>query len=181
MILVETKLKGAYVVELEKREDHRGFFARSWDGNILEQHGLFGRVIQQNIAFSKLKGTIRGLHYQRAPHEETKYVRCTRGRIFDVIVDLRPDSETFKQWLGMDLTADGSQVLYVPRGFAQGFQALEDDSEIMYLTSEVYTPHAEAGVRHNDPSIGIEWPLPVSNISEKDLSWPDFPEDPHHG
>lgn len=174
MIFIETKLKGAYIVELKKREDHRGFFARGWDGNIFEQHGLVGRVIQQNIAFSKIKGTIRGLHYQMAPHQETKFVRCTRGSIFDVIVDLRPDSATFKQWLGVKLTMDEDQLLYVPKDFAQGFQALEDNSEIMYLVSEVYTPAAEAGIRYNDPAIGIEWPLPVSMITEKDANLPVF-------
>ena len=174
MIFVETKLKGAYIVELEKREDHRGFFARSWDTNIFEQHGLVGRVVQQNIGFSKITGTIRGLHYQKAPHQETKLVRCTRGAIFDVIVDLRPDSETFQQWLGVKLTMDDNRLLYVPKDFAQGFQSLEDNSEIMYLVSEVYTPAAEAGIRYNDPSIGIEWPLPVSMITEKDANLPDF-------
>ncbi|MGZ9226870.1 MAG: dTDP-4-dehydrorhamnose 3,5-epimerase family protein, partial [Anaerolineales bacterium] len=137
-------------------------------------HGLIGDVVQQNIGFSKVKGTIRGLHYQKAPHQETKYVRCTRGAVFDVIVDLRPDSATFKQWLGVTLTQDDYRVLYVPKDFAQGFQALEDNSEIMYLVSEVYTPGAEGGIRYNDPSIGIEWALPVSMISEKDVSWPDF-------
>lgn len=174
MIFVETKLKGAYVVELEKREDSRGFFTRGWDGNILEQHGLVGSVIQQNIAFSKTKGTIRGLHYQKAPHQETKFIRCTRGSIFDVIVDLRPDSATYKNWFGVQLTQDEYKVLYVPKDFAHGFQSLVDNSEIMYLVSEAYTPAAEAGVRYNDSSIGVEWPLPVSVISEKDASWPDF-------
>jgi dTDP-4-dehydrorhamnose 3,5-epimerase len=174
VIFVETQLKGAYIIELEKREDHRGFFARGWDENIFIQHGLIGDVTQQNIAFSKKEGTIRGLHYQKAPHQETKVVRCTRGTIFDVIVDLRPNSATFKQWLGVKLAADDYRVLYVPKDFAQGFQSLEDNSEIMYLVSEVYTPSAEAGIRYNDPSIGIEWPLPVSMITEKDTNWPDF-------
>jgi dTDP-4-dehydrorhamnose 3,5-epimerase len=171
---VETKLKGVYLVELEKREDNRGFFARGWDKSILEQHGLIGGVLQQNIAFSKFKGTVRGPHYQKAPHEETKFVRCTRGAVFDVTVDLRPDSETFQQWLGVTLTMDDYKVLYVPKGCAHGFQSLEDNSEIMYLVSEVYTPTAEAGIRYDDPCIGIEWPLPVSMVSEKDSSWPDF-------
>lgn len=174
MIFVETKLKGAYIVELEKREDHRGFFARSWDANIFEQHGLVGKVVQQNIGFSKIKGTIRGLHYQKAPHQETKFVRCTRGAIFDVMVDLRPDSATFQQWLGVKLTMDDNRLLYVPKDFAQGFQSLEDNSEIMYLVSEVYTPAAEAGIRYNDPAIGIQWPLAVSMITEKDANLPDF-------
>lgn len=174
MILVETKLKGAYIIELEKREDNRGFFARSWDGGLLEQHGLIGNVIQQNITFSKYKGTIRGLHYQKPPYQEMKYVRCTRGSIFDVIVDLRQDSPTYKQWLGVKLSMDDYRVLYVPKDFAQGFQSLEDNSEMTYLVSEVYTPLSEAGIRYNDPSIQVDWPLPVTMISEKDKNWPDF-------
>lgn len=174
MILIETKLKGAFIIELEKREDNRGFFARGWDGKLLEQHGLIGNVVQQNIAFSKFKGTIRGLHYQKPPYQEMKYVRCTRGSIFDVIVDLRPDSPTYKQWLGVNLSMDDYRVLYVPKDFAQGFQSLEDNSEIMYLVSEMYTPPSEAGIRYNDPSIKVDWPLPVSMISEKDQNWPDF-------
>lgn len=174
MILVETKLKGAYIIELEKREDNRGFFARSWDGGLLEQHGLIGNVIQQNITFSKYKGTIRGLHYQKPPYQEMKYVRCTRGSIFDVIVDLRQDSPTYKQWLGVKLSMDDYRVLYVPKDFAQGFQSLEDNSEMTYLVSEVYTPPSEAGIRYNDPSIQVDWPLPVTMISEKDKNWPDF-------
>jgi dTDP-4-dehydrorhamnose 3,5-epimerase len=171
---VETKLKGAYIVELKKHVDQRGFFARGWDRNLLEQQGLIGNVTQQNIAFSKVKGTIRGIHYQKAPHQEVKFVRCTRGSVFDVIVDLRPDSPTFKQWLGVTLTMDDYRLLYMPKDFAHGFQALEDDSEIMYLVSEPYTPAAEAGIRYNDPGIHVDWPLPVSMVSEKDTSWPDF-------
>lgn len=174
MIFVETKLKGAYVIELKKHEDNRGFFARGWDQTILEQQGLIGSVTQQNIAFSKTKGTVRGLHYQKAPHQETKFIRCTRGAVFDVIVDLRPDSPTYKQWLGLTLSMDDYRALYMPKDFAHGFQALEDNSEIMYLVSEPYTPDFEAGIRFNDPSLSVEWPLPVTMISEKDMSWPDF-------
>lgn len=174
MNFVETRLKGAYIVKLKKHEDNRGFFARGWDKGLLEQQGLIGSVTQQNIAFSKVKGTVRGLHYQKAPHQETKFVRCTRGSVFDVIVDLRPDSPTFKHWLGVTLTMDDYQVLYMPKDFAHGFQALEDNSEIMYLVSEPYTPAAEAGIRYNDPVIHVDWPLPVTMVSEKDASWPDF-------
>jgi dTDP-4-dehydrorhamnose 3,5-epimerase len=174
VIFFETKLKGAYLVELKKHEDNRGFFARGWDQTLLEQQGLIGNVTQQNIAFSKTKGTVRGLHYQRTPHQETKFIRCTRGAVFDVIVDLRPDSPTYKQWLGMTLSMDDYRVLYMPKDFAHGFQALEDNSEIMYLVSEPYAPAFEAGIRYNDPSIRVEWPMPVTMISEKDMSWPDF-------
>lgn len=175
MIFIETKLKGAYVIELEKLEDQRGFFARTWDGKEFEQRGLVGKAAQQSISFNNSIGTIRGMHYQKAPYQETKLVRCTRGGKFDVIIDLRPKSPTFKRWLGIELTADNYRMLYVPYGFAHGFQTLREDTEVIYLMSEVYNPEAEVGLRYNDPAIGIEWPLPVTAVSEKDLNWPDFP------
>jgi len=175
MIFIETKLKGAYVIELEKLEDQRGFFARTWDGKEFEQRGLVGKAAQQSISFNNSIGTIRGMHYQKAPYQETKLVRCTRGGKFDVIIDLRPKSPTFKRWFGIELTADNHRMLYVPYGFAHGFQTLREDTEVIYLMSEVYNPEAEVGLRYNDPAIGIEWPLPVTAVSEKDLNWPDFP------
>jgi dTDP-4-dehydrorhamnose 3,5-epimerase len=174
MIFIETKLKGAYIIELERREDHRGFFARTWDSREFEERGLVGKAVEQSLSFNKARGTIRGMHYQKDPYQETKLIRCTRGGIFDVIIDLRPASPTFKQWMGIELTTVNYRMLYVPKDFAHGFQSLEDDSEIIYLMSEVYTPTAGAGIRYNDPSIGIEWPLPVSVIAEKDTKWPDF-------
>ncbi|MBT3313780.1 MAG: dTDP-4-dehydrorhamnose 3,5-epimerase [Anaerolineae bacterium] len=174
MIFREMKLKGAYIIELEPHQDKRGFFARSWDGNIFGEHGLSGQVIQQNISFNKKKGTMRGMHYQAPPYQETKLVRCVRGRIFDVIVDLRPDSPTFKEWLGVELQSSIYQALYVPKDFAHGFLTLEDNTEVTYLVTEVYTPEAERGLRYNDPEIGIKWPSAVKQISEKDASWPNF-------
>lgn len=174
MRFIETNLKGAYIIELERREDQRGFFARVWDDRIFEEQGLVGHVVQQNASFSRLAGTIRGMHYQKAPYQETKLIRCTRGRIFDVIVDLRPASSTFKQWLGVELTLDNDRMLYVPKDFAHGFQTLENETEVTYLVSETYHPEAEMGLRYNDPAIGMEWPLPMKSISEKDAGWPDF-------
>jgi len=174
MIFIETKLKGAYIIELEKREDHRGFFARTWDGSEFEERGLVGRVVQQSISFNNASGTVRGMHYQKAPYQETKLIRCTRGGIFDVIIDLRPVSPTFKQWLGIELTADNFRMLYVPKDFAHGFQTLQTETEVTYLISEAHHPEAEAALRYNDPVIGIEWPLPVKIVSEKDANRPDF-------
>lgn len=174
MIFVETKLKGAYIVELEKREDHRGFFARTWDGRIFEERGLVGNVVQQNVSLTETPGTIRGVHYQKAPYQETKLIRCTRGEIFDVIIDLRPASPTFKEWLGVELTANNYRMLYVPQDFAHGFQTLQEKTEVTYLVSAAYHPEAEAGIRYNDPTFGIEWTLPIKSVSRKDASWPDF-------
>jgi dTDP-4-dehydrorhamnose 3,5-epimerase len=174
MLFIETRLKGAYIIELEKREDARGFFARTWDGKIFEEHGLVGTVVQQNASFTRGVGTIRGMHYQKAPYQETKLIRCTRGEIFDVIVDLRPASPTFKEWLGIELTEKNYRMLYVPKDFAHGFQTLQENTEVTYLVSEAYHPEAEAGLRYNDPAIGIDWPLPIKSVSEKDANWPDF-------
>jgi len=174
MIFKETKLKDAYVIEIEKLEDRRGFFARAWCQREFEAHGLVSRVVQANISYNRKKGTLRGLHYQVAPYAETKLVRCTRGAIYDVIVDLRPDSPTYMQWLGVELTAENYKMLYVPEGFAHGFQTLTDETEVTYQVSQFYTPGAEGGVRYNDPAFGIEWPLTVQVISDKDQNWPDY-------
>lgn len=174
MIFTETKLSGAFIIELEKHEDSRGFFARSWDGNIFKEHGLVSEVIQQNTSFTIHKGTVRGMHYQVAPHQETKLIKCLRGAIYDVIIDLRPDSATYMQWSGIELSAENYKMIYVPKDFAHGFQTLEKDTLATYLVTEIYTPHAERGIRYNDPAIGIEWPLPVSFISNKDANLPDF-------
>ncbi len=174
MILTETKLPGAYLIDIEKREDERGFFARSWCQKEFEAHGLVPRVTQANISFNKYKGTLRGMHYQAAPFAETKLVRCTRGAIYDVIVDLRPDSPTCMQWLGVELTAENYKMLYVPEGFAHGFQTLIDNTEATYQVSQFYTPEAEGGLRYNDPTFNIDWPLEVQVISDKDRNWPDF-------
>ncbi len=174
MRFVETPVKGAYVIDLEPVQDARGFFARAWCQNELESRGLVGRVAQSNLSFNVAKGTLRGLHYQVAPHEEVKFIRCIAGSIFDVIVDLRPDSPTFRAWFGVELSAENRKMLYVPKGFAHGYQTLVDLAEVFYLTSEFYAPKHERGVRWNDPAFGICWPLPPVAISARDQAFPDF-------
>jgi dTDP-4-dehydrorhamnose 3,5-epimerase len=174
VIFNETKLKAAFAIELQKQEDERGFFARSWCQQDFAEHGLNPKLVQCNISFNQLKGTLRGMHYQVAPHEEAKLVRCTRGALYDVIVDLRPASPTFKQWLGIELTAENHRMLYIPEGFAHGFQTLEDDTEVFYQMSEFYHPECARGVRWNDPAFNILWPVEEKIISAKDNSYPDF-------
>ena len=180
MIFTETKLKGAYVVELEPLQDERGFFARSFCQNEFEEHGLNPRIVQCNISYNKKKGTLRGMHYQAAPHEEAKIVSCIRGAIYDVIIDLRQNSPTHCQWFAVELTAHSSpltapyKMLYIPEGFAHGFQTLEDNTVVFYQMSEFYHPECARGVRWDDPAFGIEWPLPNPILSAKDLSYPDF-------
>lgn len=180
MIFHKLKLEGAYRIDLEPREDERGFFARAWCQREFAEYGLETRIVQSNLSYNRHKGTLRGMHYQAPPYEEVKLVRCIRGSIFDVIIDLRPGSPTFKQWVGVELTATNRQMLYVPKGFAHGFQTLEDDTEVFYHVSEFYTPGAERGVRWNDPQFGIEWPAVEKRIlSPKDQSWPDFVPERH--
>ena len=174
MIFSETELPGAFVIDLEKIEDERGFFARAWCQRELRDHGLESRIAQCNMSFNKRKGTLRGMHFQRPPHEEVKLIRCIRGALYDVIIDLRPESAAYKRWIGAELTAENRRMLYVPRGFAHGFQTLEEDTETFYMVSEFYTPGAESGVRWDDPSFGIDWPLRPSEISDKDQQWTDF-------
>ncbi len=177
MDFTETPLKGAFLIHLRKIEDHRGFFARGWCDQELADHGLNPRIVQLNIGFSHVKGTLRGLHYQHAPHQEAKLVRCTRGAIFDVIVDLRPDSPTRGQWFGAELTERNALMLYAPEGFAHGYQTLADATEAYYMTSAPYAASAARGVRYDDPAFGIVWPLPVSAISDADRQWPDYRPD----
>lgn len=172
MTFTETKLKGAFVVDLEPRSDSRGFFARSFCQHEFEAHGLKPLIAQANISFNYRKGTVRGLHFQHPPHAETKFVRCSRGAILDVIVDLRPESPTYLQHVGVELTADNRRGLYVPERFAHGYQVLEDNTETTYQVGEFYTPAAEGGLRYNDPRLAIAWPLPVSDVSDKDQAWP---------
>jgi dTDP-4-dehydrorhamnose 3,5-epimerase len=175
VIFEQTRLPGLFVVELERREDERGYFARAWCANEFAEHGLTNRVVQANVSRNPRVGTLRGMHFQREPHAEAKLVRCTQGAIYDVAVDLRPGSETFKQWLGVELTAENGRALFVPEGFAHGYQTLTADSEVFYQVSEFYTPSAEGGVRWNDPAFGIGWPDPDNAfLSDKDRSWPDF-------
>jgi dTDP-4-dehydrorhamnose 3,5-epimerase len=174
MEFTATKLNGAFLVRLKKIEDNRGYFARGWCRDEFTKHGLNPGMLQLNVAFSHRKGTLRGLHFQEKPHEEAKFVRCTRGAIYDVIVDLRPDSPTCGQWIGTELTADNGVMVYAPEGFAHGYQTLTDSAEMYYMTSEVYVPHAAKGILYSDPELGIEWPLPVEVISEQDRKWPHY-------
>jgi len=172
MIFRETTLKGAFVIEVEKFGDKRGFFARAWSRKEVEANGLISRVAETNISFSKRRGTLRGMHYQIAPYEQVKLVRCTAGAIYDVIIDMRLDSPTYRKWTGVELTAENYRMLYVPEHFAHGFQTLEDDTEVTYQVSQFYSPESERGVRYNDPAFQVEWPRPVEVISEKDTAWP---------
>jgi dTDP-4-dehydrorhamnose 3,5-epimerase len=172
MIFTETKLAGAYIVDLEPRSDERGFFARAFCGNEFGDHNMKTTVAQANMSFNYNKGTLRGMHYQVPPAAETKFIRCVRGGIYDVIVDMRPESPTFLQHIGVELTADNRRALYIPEMFAHGFQTLSDDTEVLYLVGEFYTPGYERGLRYDDPALKLEWPLPVSVISEKDANWP---------
>jgi dTDP-4-dehydrorhamnose 3,5-epimerase len=168
----ELNLKGAYLVTLELLSDARGFFARTWDEGEFGAHGLEVRVVQCNVSFNVKRGTVRGMHYQRPPHEEVKLVRCTRGRIFDVVVDLRPGSPTRLRWEGVELTAENRSMLYVPRGFAHGYQTLDDNTEVSYQVSEFYHPESEGRLLWNDSAVGIEWPLAEIVISDKDRTAP---------
>jgi dTDP-4-dehydrorhamnose 3,5-epimerase len=174
MIFIETKLKGAFIIEPERLEDERGFLARSFCQKEFEEHGLNPRVVQCNVSFNKKKGTFRGMHYQTAPYEEAKLVRCTRGAIYDVALDLRPASPTFKQWIGVELTATNRRMLYIPESFAHGFQTLQDDTEVFYQVSEFYHPESAKGVRWNDPVFGFVWPDDIRVISDRDRQCPDF-------
>jgi dTDP-4-dehydrorhamnose 3,5-epimerase len=172
MKFINTALQDAFIIELEKKSDHRGFFARTFCAQEFAEHGLKPTVAQCNLSFNHKKGTVRGMHYQISPATETKLVRCTQGAIYDVIIDMRPESPTFLSYIGVELTPDNYRALYVPAMFAHGYQTLTDDSEVMYQVSEFYTPGYERGLRYNDPDLQIDWPLDVTVISEKDANWP---------
>ncbi|HJT81700.1 MAG TPA: dTDP-4-dehydrorhamnose 3,5-epimerase [Chthoniobacterales bacterium] len=172
MIFHETKLGGAFIVELDRKLDERGFFARAFCAKEFQEHDLPGRFVQANMSFNHKKGTLRGMHYQVPPASEPKFIRCINGAIWDVIIDMRPESPTYLQHFGVELTAENRKAIYVPDMFAHGNQALTDGAELLYLVGEFYTPGCERGVRFDDPAIGIEWPLPVTVISEKDAQWP---------
>jgi len=172
MRFVATRLQDAVLIEIEKRTDERGFFARTFCETEFAAAGLESRLVQANASGNPRAGTLRGLHYQLAPHAEVKLVRCTRGAIHDVIVDLRPGSGTYLQWQGFELDAASGAMLYVPKGFAHGYQTLVDETEVSYQVSHAYTPGAEAGIRYDDPAFSISWPLTPSVISSKDLGWP---------
>ncbi|MDB4441919.1 dTDP-4-dehydrorhamnose 3,5-epimerase [bacterium] len=174
MIFTETNLKGAYIIEIEKVRDHRGFFARTWCQNEFKDYGLTTHLSQANVSYNKKMGTLRGMHYQLSPHEETKLVRCTRGSISDVIIDLRPASPTYTQWISVELSAENYKILYVPENFAHGFQTIEDNTEVSYQVSQFYTPDSERGICWDDPAFSIDWPIEVQVISDKDKSWPNF-------
>lgn len=175
MIFIKTKLEGAFLVDLEQMEDERGFFARTWCRREFSDHRLTPVVAQCNVSFNKKRGTLRGMHFQSAPYEEAKLVRCVTGAIYDVIVDLKPDSSTFLQHLGVVLGGDRRwSMLYIPEGFAHGFLTLEDDTEVFYQMSQFYVPNAARGFRWNDPFFSIEWPGEVTVISERDKTYPDF-------
>ena len=171
MIFIETKLKGAFIIDIERREDNRGFFARAFCQREFEDHGLKPVIAQANIAFNKQKGTLRGMHFQYPPAAETKLVRCTRGAILDFIVDLRPESPTYLDHVAVELSADNYRSLYVPERFGHGYQVLEDRTETSYQVGEFYTPGAEGGLLYRDPRLGLVWPLPVDEISPKDAEW----------
>ena len=176
MKFLETKLSGVFEIRPELVQDERGFFARSWCQNEFRSHGLNANVVQCNISSSRRKGTLRGMHFQTAPHRETKLIRCTRGSIFDVALDLRPDSSTYKQWTGTVLSMTNHHMLSVPEGCAHGFLTLEDDCEVFYQMSEFYHPETAQGVRWNDPAFAIAWPGDVEVISPRDASYPNFQE-----
>lgn len=174
MLFVETRLRGAFFIDLNLDEDARGFFARSWCQQEFEEHGLDARLVQCNVSFNARRGTLRGMHYQGPPYAEARLVRCTMGAAYDVIIDLRPHSPTFRQWLATDLTAENRRAIFVPAGFAHGFQTVTDETEIFYQMSEFYHPELAAGVRWNDPGFGIRWPIHPPILSDRDAGYPDF-------
>jgi dTDP-4-dehydrorhamnose 3,5-epimerase len=179
MKFTETALNGAFTIDIEKREDARGFFARTYCATEFAAYGLPGQMVQTNMSLTRSNGTLRGMHYQTQPHAEDKLVRCMQGAIWDAIVDIRPDSLTYCQWIGVELSAANGRMLLVPKGFAHGFLTLTDDAVVTYQVSAFYSPGAERGARHDDPSFGIQWPQPVLDMSDKDRSWPDFVHEPH--
>lgn len=174
MVFLETKIKGVFIIDLDRLEDERGFFARTFCAEEFEAHGLSNQFVQCSISFNKKKGTLRGMHYQVAPHPEAKLVSCIRGAIYDVIIDLRKDSSTYCQWFAVELSAENYKMLYIPEGLAHGFQTLEDNAVVLYQMSEFYQPECARGVRWDDPSFGIEWPLAERIISDRDRQYPDF-------
>ena len=174
MIFRELALPGAYLIEMEPHTDERGHFARAWCREEFEDAGLCTDFVQGNVSINPVEGTLRGLHYQAEPHGEVKLIRCVRGAIFDVIVDVRPTSPTYLEWVGVELDPSAFQMIYVPEEFAHGFQTLEPETEVNYLVSEFFAPGAGGGIRYDDPALGIDWPRPVSRISDKDAGWPEL-------
>lgn len=177
MIFTETKIAGVFVIELERRSDERGFFARQWCADEFVRAGLNPAIAQINVARSTAAGTLRGVHYQKSPHAEVKLVRCTRGSVFDVAVDLRPESPTFRQWFGTELDAESGRMLYIPEGCGHGYLTLTPDADLVYQASVPYAPTSATGVRHDDPAFNISWPEAVKVISSQDQNWPPFTAD----
>ena len=174
MIFTKTALQGAAIIDVERHEDERGFFARTYCEREFAGHGLPARMVQASTSLTRRKGTLRGMHYQAPPHAEDKLVRCAHGAIWDVIVDIRPGSPTYCRWIGVELSEANGRMLLVPQGFAHGFVTLTDDAVVVYQISAFFAPDAGRGVRHDDPAFGIEWPVPVTGMSDKDARWPDF-------
>jgi dTDP-4-dehydrorhamnose 3,5-epimerase len=174
MIFTRTAIAGVCIIDPERLEDDRGFFARVWCRREFEAQGLNPGLVQCSISFNRKQGTLRGMHYQAPPHAEARLVRCTSGAIFDVIVDLRPDSKTFRQWISVELSADNHRMLYIPEGLAHGFMTLRDNTEVFYQMSEYYAAESARGVRWNDPAFGIRWPANIVVMSERDRNYPDF-------
>ena len=176
MRFTETAVVGAFVIDVDVINDHRGFFGRIWCQRDFMARGLKAEIAQINVGFGKTNGTLRGLHYQVAPHEEVKVARCTQGSLYDVVLDLRPESPTYKLWAGVNLTADNHRMLYIPEGCAHGYLTLEENTELSYSTSALYNPDSATGVRYDDPMFGIRWPGEAEVISDRDLSWPLYEE-----
>jgi dTDP-4-dehydrorhamnose 3,5-epimerase len=176
MIFHPISLKDAYTIAWESRSDDRGLFARVFCADEFRREGLVSSFAQANLSENRRAGTVRGMHFQKAPHAEVKLVRCVKGAIYDVIVDIRPDSSTYLQWFGTTLSSENGLMMYVPEGFAHGYQSLEDHATAFYLVSTPYAPGAEGGLRHDDPHLAIRWPIPVTSVSPKDLEWPLLPE-----
>lgn len=174
MIFTETDISDAYIIDAELISDDRGFFARGWCRNEFQRNGLNAEVVQQNISFNEHSGTLRGMHYQIAPHSECKLIRCTRGALYDVFVDLRPDSESYLQWVGVELTEQNYRMVYIPENCAHGFITLKDNTEAVYQVTSTYAPGYERGLRYDDPSFNIKWPVPIDVISQKDRCWEDY-------
>ncbi len=174
MRFTPTELAGAFIIDLERREDARGWFARTYCTDEFAAHGLPTHMVQSNMSLTRRAGTLRGMHYQRAPHAEDKLVRCVRGAVWDAIVDIRPQSPTYCRWIGVELSEANGRALLVPKGFAHGFVTLTDDAVVTYQMSAFYMPGSDGGARHDDPAFGIQWPVAVLDLSDKDRSWPDF-------
>jgi len=174
MIFTSTSLPGATLIDVERRQDTRGYFERTYCEREFAAHGLAAHIVQASMSLTRHAGTLRGMHYQAEPHSEDKLVRCVRGAIWDALIDLRPDSPTYCQWIGAELTESNGRMLLVPKGVAHGFITLTDDVAVTYHVSAFYEPEAERGVRHDDSAFGIQWPVPVTGMSERDRAWPDF-------